>query len=140
MKIITIAELMEGPQNALYSPVLPQPKEEGYISDAVGEIFLKVGHNTDYGRAQWTAAVPFETSLMNLGGKDPEDMRELVDFLEGRAETKSIPYDPSFGSEQDWDNTNRVMIYEDVDIERMLLILMDAFPEHAKRVINHLGL
>ncbi len=140
MKIITIEEFMQGPQYALYSMVLPQPKEEGYISDNVGEIFLKVDHNTDYGSAQWTAVAPFETSLLNLTGEDPEAMLGLVDFLEGKSETKSIPYDPSFGTEQDWDETKRVLVYEDDDIDRMLLILMDAFPEHARRVINHLGL
>jgi hypothetical protein len=140
MKIITINELLNGPQNAIYSMILPQPTEEDDISDDVGEIFLKVYHDPNSELAVWTAACPFETSLLNLSGRGPRSMQELVDFLEDKTAMKSIPYDPVFSTESDWDETKRVLVYEDDDIDRMLMLLMDAFPEHAKRVINHLGL
>ncbi len=131
MKVIPLSEFVKDTKPAIYSHWKKQDVDDKVIDVAVPELQLKMERLNDIA---WWSFVPWSNDLMHLAGSDHNNQMQVVDYMtnpEG-----SLKYEPALSRDDIMISNDHVLVFEDEDIDRLLGILIKAFPENVLRVLN----
>ena len=131
MKVIPLSEFVKDPKPAIYSHWKNQSPDANCIDVTVSELQLKMERLND---VAWWSFVPWSNDLIALVGCDHNGQDKIVDYMTNR--NVSLKYDPALTRDDVMISSDQVLVFEDDDIDRLLHILIKAFPENAQRVLQ----
>lgn len=134
MKVIPLEEFMKDDSPAIYGHWPVNKEEDSQIEINLPELQIKTEKLND--KAWWTFA-PWDPDMQSLMGLDSSQFDELSKFM--HHPVGSVPFDPALTRDDSTIGNDQVLVFEDVDIERMISIFVHHFPEHTKRVLESLN-
>lgn len=131
MKVISLEEFMANPSPAIYAN-WPETVSDEVIDIQLPELAIKMEQTFDN---WWWELTPWATGLDSLTGAGyyaDNGIVKVLEFMDNPI--GSLAFDPAMTRGDRTITNDRVLVFEDKDIEHLLGILISTFPEHAKRV------